>query len=409
MIVNLYQVPKIILILFVITLGCSGGEPLEEVPENFYQIENLLIYEGDPKPHKKFSFVREITFGENDEVLWGGYISQIEVDNRGRVYITDRFENKIHIYKSDGQFLQSIGRQGEGPGEFQMLWFMHVGQKSLYVLDYIQNKFSTFALDGLYDIEDFYISISDTEEEKPSWINWTQHEGLFYGPTHLYEKPDGNLLVFFGDLNVGAIDNNDIRTLEASSFSLDTGNFSEHDVLSLRADGTALYSDYLVLSDVPYKPRAHIDYNGKNLVYGWSNHLLFKVYNENGRYEHAFYYPFINAEIDVEDFFSMYESMYETVEVEEKNLIRDDISDAWPAFQSLKLDDENRIWVSTIVEDLDVNEWWVLDVSGELIATFEWPSDIPIEVVRNGYIYTREMDEETGVQQVVRYRVENGR
>ncbi|MBP3193345.1 hypothetical protein [Natronogracilivirga saccharolytica] len=39
-------------------------------------------------------------------------------------------------------------------------------------------------------------------------------------------------------------------------------------------------------------------------------------------------------------------------------------------------------------------------------SRFEWPRDESIEVVKNGYIYTLQTDEETGLQQINRYRFE---
>jgi len=65
----------------------------------------------------------------------------------------------------------------------------------------------------------------------------------------------------------------------------------------------------------------------------------------------------------------------------------------------------NRLWVFTIVEDFDVYEWWVLELSGELITRFEWPREEPIEVIKNGKMYTRQTDEETGLEQIVRYGI----
>jgi hypothetical protein len=47
----------------------------------------------------------------------------------------------------------------------------------------------------------------------------------------------------------------------------------------------------------------------------------------------------------------------------------------------------------------------VLQETGEVIARFEWPRDEPIEVVNNGYLYTRETDE-MDVASIVRYRIE---
>jgi hypothetical protein len=45
----------------------------------------------------------------------------------------------------------------------------------------------------------------------------------------------------------------------------------------------------------------------------------------------------------------------------------------------------------------------VFEETGTL-TRFEWPRDEPIEVKKNGYMYTRETEQETGLQQVVQYQ-----
>ena len=69
------------------------------------------------------------------------------------------------------------------------------------------------------------------------------------------------------------------------------------------------------------------------------------------------------------------------------------LPETWPALNDMLVDDEKRLWISTIMEDFDVNEWWVIEDNGNVIAKFEWPRDEPIEAVKNGYIYTRKVDE----------------
>jgi len=71
-------------------------------------------------------------------------------------------------------------------------------------------------------------------------------------------------------------------------------------------------------------------------------------------------------------------------------------------------DDKNRLWVSTIIEDHSVYEWWVLQETGELIARFEWPRNEPLEFVGNGHLYTRKTNDKTGAEHIVRYRIEFG-
>jgi len=54
----------------------------------------------------------------------------------------------------------------------------------------------------------------------------------------------------------------------------------------------------------------------------------------------------------------------------------------------------------------DVWEWWILEETGEIITTFEWPRDERIEVGKTGFMYTRQTDQKNGLQQGVRYRIE---
>ena len=46
-------------------------------------------------------------------------IQGIEVDDAGSMYILDSKENCVHVLDRDGKPVKAIGRQGQGPGEFQ--------------------------------------------------------------------------------------------------------------------------------------------------------------------------------------------------------------------------------------------------------------------------------------------------
>ena len=82
------------------------------------------------------------------------------------------------------------------------------------------------------------------------------------------------------------------------------------------------------------------------------------------------------------------------------------VPDTWPAMDNMIIDDDGRLWIATIVEDLDVFEWWLLEETGELLSKFKWPRDEPIVTVKNGKVYTRQTDVETGLERVVRYGIE---
>ena len=56
--------------------------------------------------------------GEDDEVVFGA-IGSVVLDGDGQVYVADMQAKAISVFSPDGEFLRNLGREGEGPGEFQ--------------------------------------------------------------------------------------------------------------------------------------------------------------------------------------------------------------------------------------------------------------------------------------------------
>jgi len=54
---------------------------------------------------------------EDDEIF--GVITSVLEGNDGNLYMLDAQLNEVKVYGPDGEYLRSIGRQGEGPGEFR--------------------------------------------------------------------------------------------------------------------------------------------------------------------------------------------------------------------------------------------------------------------------------------------------
>ena len=63
--------------------------------------------------------------GDDEEVLLG-VVAQFLQDDDGNVYLLDGQLSEIQVFTPDGEHLSTIGRGGEGPGEFQngadMFW-----------------------------------------------------------------------------------------------------------------------------------------------------------------------------------------------------------------------------------------------------------------------------------------------
>ena len=66
------------------------------------------------------TLVPEITIGMLDgpEEYLFGRIGSVAVNDDGTVYILDRLEQHVRVFDSLGVYLETLGRRGEGPGEF---------------------------------------------------------------------------------------------------------------------------------------------------------------------------------------------------------------------------------------------------------------------------------------------------
>ena len=57
--------------------------------------------------------------GQDDEDVLFGVVSQIAFDGQGNIYALDAQLNQVVVLSADGEFVRTIGREGEGPGEFR--------------------------------------------------------------------------------------------------------------------------------------------------------------------------------------------------------------------------------------------------------------------------------------------------
>jgi hypothetical protein len=57
--------------------------------------------------------------GDDDEEIIFGVLSDVALDAQGNLYALDMQLSTISVFDGDGNFLRTIGREGEGPGEFR--------------------------------------------------------------------------------------------------------------------------------------------------------------------------------------------------------------------------------------------------------------------------------------------------
>jgi len=75
------------------------------------------------------------------------FIGDVEVSRAGGVFVLDRFARHIAWFDAEGRFVQRIGREGRGPGEFQTPYAMAVDDSDrLHVYDSSNRRVSVYAI-----------------------------------------------------------------------------------------------------------------------------------------------------------------------------------------------------------------------------------------------------------------------
>jgi len=92
----------------------------------------------DSKEESQITLIEDLKIGEMDgpeEILFV-YLRDVAVNTKGDIYVADLKLNEIRKFNKDGEYLMTLGRPGQGPGEFQFLRILSVNSEDdLIVFD----------------------------------------------------------------------------------------------------------------------------------------------------------------------------------------------------------------------------------------------------------------------------------
>ena len=74
-----------------------------------------------------------------------GRTSAATIDTNNLVYVSEWFNHRVSVFTSEGRFVVSFGREGQGPGEFNYLCGLAVDDSGVvYVCDTDNNRVVLF-------------------------------------------------------------------------------------------------------------------------------------------------------------------------------------------------------------------------------------------------------------------------
>lgn len=355
------------------------------VPVEVAELDNVITLSADEPFKFTFEYNRDFTIGESKQTTIG-HIAGFTVDEYGMVYLADRGQSKIHVFDEQGTLVTSVGRKGRGPGEFITVGWPQTNRSHLYAADLPLSRIQAFSKKDFS--HDFTINVEPGS--KVADLRRAQPGGFYLLENNDYIVAyDDNINPMTPEIplqrylyrvnNKGAIVSDQILKGDLFKF--------------LGSIGSGLFPNPFTRQDIMKVGQSGLIYSAN------IDHFLIKIHDSDGTYERAIFVPLPKVRLDLDRFLEKFDNR------SKRQMIRNaEVPETHSAIKTLVVDDEHRIWVAAVVEDLSVYQWWVISNSGELISKFTLPRKRDIQLVKNGAFYTNEKQQQTGAEHVVKYK-----
>jgi WD40 repeat protein len=375
------------LIVFMILSACS------EKPENATRVEIIdgIKYihntEMPLHPNKSVAFEEDLSIGGEDDrgniVLFRP--SRFIVDQNENIYITDSQDQVIKIFDPDGNYMQTIGAKGEGPGEFSFIsdqTFLPDGR--LLVMDSRSRRISIFHSSGEF-LESYQW------KKQLGWLQFVTDSSCIISE-YIFEGDD---------------------PLEGRKLYIKEYDFRGNEICSF---GEFISPEMKILTDrniafginVPHSPQSIFasDQKRQCLYHCMNGKYTIEVFDNTGKVVEKIdrpYKPVPFTSKDAEEFRARYENGRNTKKIAEAM--------AMPKIKTITprmlVDDSGNLWVQTHEqkeeEDRTFTAYDIFNADGYYEARV-WIDKSP-SLFMKGKMYRMETDEETGYRFLKRYHI----
>ncbi|MFC1563596.1 6-bladed beta-propeller [candidate division KSB1 bacterium] len=255
------------LLVCLLILNCESGEESNTSGEESYSVEeidgirhvhNITPAWGD-EPKVSLEFVRKIGgMDKTDENYILFNPRDILIDDEDNIYVLDTGNFRIQKYDSDLNYLRTIGRQGQGPGEFDRTRQFHFDKDGNIVInDYRNRRFVFFSKEGesVKTVRVIGRFMDFSFLESGDFITWGNYDAFAWRPGPGFENAslliifdlEGNLVRGFGKVkkysDYGAIfDGNNIRQTVWKDNNIYVMYFRQNKIEKYRPDGTLIFT-----------------------------------------------------------------------------------------------------------------------------------------------------------------------
>ena len=326
----------------------------------------------------------EIEATSGDDVFLSA-VWDVGVDSRGRVYVIDFGEDGIIVLNPDLTHDRTIGREGEGPGEF--LYRSRVQLlpgDSLVVWDSRLQRSTVFAAgsdEPAYDHSPATPERIDAAWRLPGSTRYIARSSPFFTPD---ASDEGRTQV--------------LRFVREESGRLLDEVFAEYpdnEGLVYRSPGRVMVGPH------PFGRQSFVEINAReSTVLASSDAVGARIIDFRGQVESAFAWETAPIRVTAEELDRAVDEAMDPLD----GVLRDGAPYVWPAVTGLAVDDEDRIWLGIRKPDRSFVEWAAFMEDGAHLQSVDLPAGFEVHAVRGGRIIGVARDE-LEVPRVIAYRL----
>ncbi len=382
-----------IILFFWWTASCNTAEDsVHVIPSQVIENEHIIVYENENlETGTVIHFEKDQLFEENDS-LQIGYIGDIAVTDDNGLFLYDGHPSAVAIYQfsSNGDYIRQIGREGRGPGEYLSGSHLNIGNNNLLVYDRTLHRHLVYSIETGEHLQTVQIDLANMESEGPitdlrlgGYLKLNNELFLLslVRAQRYYEDEPGTTRYFITD--------SEFRELSLEIFRLNR-----------RLENFGEWQGMRIMSFFPFQARSLLSVSESGRIFtAVTDEFFIRELNHKGETIGGFYYSLPRIPVTRED------ARNSTNEMTRDIAENVELPDYWPVLDRMLADDEDRLWIKIETDESESQKWYVTEGNGEFVGAFSWPQESSIRLVKNGFLYAVENNDDSGVTQLTRFRV----
>ena len=299
----------------------------------------------------------------------------------GRIAVANTGTSEVRIFDSTGRHLSTIGRRGDGPGEFRSPWHLNQIGDSLVVVDIGRgHRYDVFAPNGEL-VRSFTTPVA-TGTEGTELIGWFA-DGTSLVRRHEYHAPDPQVTTPTRN--------------HVSLFRIGTDG-SRLDSLGRFPDQTGIRGRLYL-----WGPRAHEAVYDSTVYYGPADTYEIHEYSPQGKLRGIIRRSIPNRQTTAQDI-AAFEAESRRREAEmgisaqrlaerQRRIGEVQYAPTFPAYYYLKTDDAGNLWVQDYSPHVGEGRVWsVFDRAGVYLGDVEMPERFRLFQIGDDFVLGRWLD-----------------